>query len=348
MKVGLIGFGFMGKMHAQAYQQLAMTKGKLAELAAVADAHPENARKSLAQLGLTETPVYTSLAALLDGEEVDVIDVCLPTHMHLEVCLAAIAAGKAIFCEKPLALSSEEAFKIAHAAESAGVPFQVGHVIRFWPEYQELARLADSESLGRLLSLNLQRRAPRPTYASGGWLLDHTLSKGAMLDLHIHDTDYLIQLLGEPEAVTSWGTREEDAGWTHVFTRYHYPDLAVIAEGGWNYPAEWEFRMGFDAVFERGALDYDSTRTPALQLTALGEAPRKVEVERAQAGASRAGVGNIADLGAYYSEIEYFVSCLQRGEQPAIATARQAALSVRVVMAELESAETSETVRVKS
>jgi predicted dehydrogenase len=343
MKVGVVGFGFMGGMHAQIYDHLAST-----QLTAIADASPEKARENLKKLGFPTVPVYRSLTKLLREEDVDIIDICLPTDMHLDACLEAIKAGKAVFCEKPLALSAEEADEIVKAAEAASVPFQVGQVIRFWPEYQVLKELVEFGRAGRLLSLAMQRGGARPTYASESWLLNHTRSKGAMLDLHIHDTDFILHLLGEPEAVTTWGTKEPQAGWTHVFTRYHYPDVSVFAEGGWNYPSKWNFKMAFHAVFENGVLDFDSTRVPTLMLTLADDPPQEADFEEPQAGSSRSGAGNISALGGYFNELKYFVECLERGEHPQVATASQAARSVHTVMAELESAETDTTVRLKS
>jgi predicted dehydrogenase len=341
--VGLIGFGFMGGMHAQIYDMLPTT-----ELVAIADAFPEKAKENLNKLAFPALPVYRSLSELLREEDVDIIDICLPTDMHHAACLEAIGAGKAVFCEKPLALSGEEADDIVKAAEAANVPFQVGQVIRFWPEYQALKEMFDSNRIGKLLSLTMQRSGARPTYASDSWLLDHTRSKGAMLDLHIHDTDFVLYLLGEPEAVTTWGTKETQAGWTHVFTRYHYPDVAVFVEGGWNYPAKWDFKMAFHAVFEQGVLDFDSTRALKLVLTQADKPPQEVTFEAPEAGTSRSGVGNISALGGYFNELQYFVACLERGEHPQIATVRQAARSVHAVMAELESADTNTTVRLTS
>lgn len=343
MKIGLIGFGFMGGMHAQIYAHFSGT-----QVAAIADASPEKATEKLIKLGFPRIPVYRSLTELLGNEDIDVVDICLPTDMHKEACLEAIGAGKAVFCEKPLALSGEEADEIARTAEEANVPFQVGQVIRFWPEYQALKEILVSGRAGKLLSLSMQRLSPRPLYASERWLLDQKRSKGAMLDLHIHDTDFLLHLLGEPNAVTTWGTKEAEAGWTHVFTRYHYPNVAVFAEGGWNYPSTWAFKMAFQAVFENGVLDFDSTRTPTLLLTRGDEPPTTVEVEMPQAASSRSDTGNISALGGYFNELKYFVECLERGEQPQVATARQAARSVHAVMAELESAETHTTVRLST
>lgn len=329
----------MGGMHAQIYQQLPN-----AQLVAVADAAPERARENLATLGI-EIPVYDSLEKMLEKEALDLVDICLPTDLHLDACMQAIEAGKALFCEKPLALNGEDADRIVAAAEARNTPFQVGHAIRFWPEYQALENFTREQKAGKLLSLTMQRRAGRPAYTEGNWILDGKRSMGAILDLHIHDTDFVHHLLGKPTAVTSRGTYEETGGWTHVFTDYHFDDVVVQAEGGWNYPTKWGFQMAFQAIYENGTVEYDSNASPTLRHTIGNSEPAPLEFSNPETGDSRSGTGNVSSLGGYFNELQYFINCLNQGKAPDIATGRQSAQSVRTVMAEIESARTGRTVK---
>ena len=155
-KVAIVGLGFMGTMHAQIYKQL-----RKATLVAVVDKHQAKAKRDLAKLGM-EAPVFGTLEKLLQSHEVDVVDICLPTDLHASFALRAIASGKHVFCEKPLALTKADGRKIAAAAKKAGVFFQVGQCIRFWPEYLAFEAFVKSRKAGKLLSLSLQRRAGRP------------------------------------------------------------------------------------------------------------------------------------------------------------------------------------------
>jgi len=75
----------------------------------------------------------------------------------------------------------------------------VAQVIRFWPEYVKLKEIFDSGSLGKMVSISCARLSPTPTWAWNNWLLDSERSGGALLDLHIHDTDFLLYLLGKPQ-----------------------------------------------------------------------------------------------------------------------------------------------------
>ena len=174
-------------------------------------------------------------------------------------------------------------------------------------------------------------------------MLFRSRSGGAALDLHIHDTDFVHHLLGAPTAVTSTGTRDQ-TGWSHIFTTYHYRNLIVTAEGGWNYPKNWGFQMAFQAVFEHGALEFDSRSSPTLVVTLGNGKKRAMPYRNPGAGESSTGSGNLASLGGYYNELAAFLSCVERKRVPRIATAGQAADSLATVLAEIHAATTGRTV----
>ena len=174
----LVGCGFMGGMHAQIYAQL-----QGVELAAAVDLRPEPSAEKLKSFGIS-IPVFKTLEEALAETDADFVDICMPTHQHLDNALTTIEAAKALFCEKPLALTLGEADQIVSAAEAKGTFAQVGHCIRFWPEYRALMDYHRSGNGGKLLSLNLVRRSARPAYGSSNWLNNPNLSGGAGLDLH--------------------------------------------------------------------------------------------------------------------------------------------------------------------
>jgi predicted dehydrogenase len=337
-KILITGFGFMGSLHAQVYQHL-----RRARLVAVVDENPSVARKKLAGLNL-EVPVFDNLDAALAGSKADVVDICVPTPHHPRYLRAAIAAGRHVFCEKPFAATAREARELTALAHRAKIKLQIGHCIRFWPEYQALERYHRSRRGGRLRSLHLYRSSARPAYSVGNWVNREDQSGGAAFDLHIHDTDFVHHLLGAPRAVTSVGTRD-NGGWSHIFTTYHFPEVAVTATGGWNYPAQWGFQMGFEAIFERAVIEYDSRAATPLMITEGDGGRRPMPFASPNVASANGGSGNISALGGYFNELRYFVACLERGEHPAIATPEQGTESVRTVLAEIRSAATGRTVR---
>jgi predicted dehydrogenase len=332
LRISLVGFGFMGQMHALVYRTL-KAQGREVEISCVVDSFPETPQK-MAELGI-EAPCVASLEEALRSFDSNIVDICLPTDLHAAHIQTAAHAKKHIFCEKPLALTLEEAQSALDAVEKNKVVLQVGHCIRFWPEYQALREFVASKQAGPLRRLSLLRRAARPRYSRDGWLDDVARSKGAALDLHIHDTDFVLSLLGMPRGVHSLGRKEE----TYLSTHYLYDDMTVTAEGGWDLPPCWGFQMAFQAVFANAVIDYDSLQSPTLRLTRGEEAPQALPFTKPEIGSAGKSSGNISDLGGYYNELAYFCDRLAAGQKPEIATGRQALESLRVTLAEIESAE---------
>ena len=340
VRILLVGFGFMGKMHAAVYRQL-----KGVSLAGVVDPRIQETQKHLRSMKM-EAPVFRDLESA-KSVPCHAVDICLPTDLHASAVAWAAGQGKHIFCEKSMALNLAQAGKMIHQVKQAGVHFQVGHCIRFWPEYQALEKFIASGRGGRLLSLSLQRRTGRPHYSQQDWLNGSRRSGGAALDLHIHDTDFVHHLLGQPRSVQSIGTRDR-TGWSHIFTQYEYPSVAVTAEGGWNYPTGWGFQMAFQAVFARGAMEYDSRANPSLSVV-LGKAGRKAWTFATPRGGRASGAGgNLSSLGGYFNELASFVQSLRTGRRPEVATGPQAAKSLATVLAEIKSARTGRRVRIPS
>ena len=331
-KIAIVGMGFMGAMHAQCYHQI--TKAKLV---AFVDLDAKRAQKVANEIDLN-LPIYTTLKELFKNEEVDIVDLCLPTDLHEKFALEAIAAGKNLFCEKPFALTTQVAQKVRDAAKKKKVKMQIGQVLRFWPEYIAFTEFVKSKKAGKLLSLTLQRRTSAPTYSSNQWLLDGKRSGGAALDLHIHDTDFVISLLGTPKSVSSRGTVDA-RGMTHIFTTYDYGKSPIVhAEGGWNYPAGWGFQMAFQAVFEKGTVEMDSRKSPSMVYQPESGKQQSMKIKKVASGKSTAKTGNISSLGGYFLELHYFINCLETKKTPEIATPEQGIESVRVTLAEIKSA----------
>jgi len=333
MKVAIIGLGFMGGMHAQIYSALPGV-----ELVAIADLNVAGTEKKVAEMGLS-APVFPDLKTLLSSIEVDVIDICVPTDTHAELAITAAQAGKHLFIEKPLSLTLSNCEAIQAAINKAGVFAQVGQCIRFWPEYVALKEFIDSGKGGALKSLSLQRRASRPTYSEDEWLNNEARSGGAACDLHVHDTDFVIHLLGLPKSVHSQVTQGR-SGPDHIFTSYQYDDLAVHAEGGWDYPEHYGFCMAFEAVLENACVAFNSASGTPLTLTLNDQKSTEMTVEQPGPKESTTGEGNISSLGGYFNELEYFTNCLKANRAPQIATVAQATDSIRVLLAELDSAKT--------
>lgn len=294
LRVGLVGCGFMGRMHANVYGLL-----EGARLVSVMDRLPEKSEKFGQDFNVR---VHSDFDEFLASDELDAVDVCLPTYLHREFTVKALEAGKHVLCEKPMALTVEDADAMIAAAGANNRQLMIGHCIRFWPEYALLKKYSDDGRLGTLRSINLTRYGEFPHWSTDNWLADQALSGGGVLDMHIHDTDFILYLLGQPISQHSWGTIDS-RGPSHVFTTMTYPGCVAHLEGGWNLPNYTPFKMAFRAVFDNGAMIMDGG---PLTVYETGKEPTIPEFPRMEAQ----GGGNISDLGGYYHEIKYFVDCL--------------------------------------
>ncbi len=333
IKVGIIGCGFMGKMHANCYKALQDVK-----VMGVSDIHHDEAKKVA---DLTGAKIFSTPDELINSNEIDAVAICLSTYLHKEFVIKSARAKKHVFCEKPIALTLKEAEEMIKETKKAKVKFIVGMVLHFWPEYVEFKKIVDSKKYGKLTTLVCTRISSHPVYGWDKWYSDPKRSGSAILDLHIHDTDFIYYLLGKPQSVYSSG-RKTERGWEHIYTTYEYRDAVAVAEGGWDLSQSFGFVMAMRGVFEDGTvLDYNSKNQP---LIIYGkEKSELVNILKPQANSSDAG-GNISDLGGYYNEIKYWVDCLKENKYPKIVTPEGAKSSLEIVLKEVKSAETGKKV----
>ena len=319
VRVGLVGCGFMGQMHATVYGQL-----KDAELVGVFDSSSERGQPFADKHGTRFFSDFDSLA-----NEVDVIDICLPTYRHCEFTLKAAAHKKHVLCEKPMALDMDEAIKMKEACEAADVRLMIAHCIRFWPEYALLKQIAITGHLGEILSLNLTRYGEFPSWGSNNWLADESKAGGGALDMHIHDTDFALFLLGQPKDVFSAGTIDAK-GVSHIFSTFVFNKAICHLEGGWNMPPGTPFKMAFRAIFEQGVVIMDGGPMTVYE---RGKEPYVPEFPKMDAGS---GGGNISDLGGYYHEIAHFIDRVQSGMPFDVTTPETSLQSLQLTLREIE------------
>lgn len=306
-------------MHASVYGLL-----EGARLVSVLDRKREKAQKFANDFSAQP---FGDFDDFLASSDLDVVDICLPTHLHREFTVKALEAGKHVLCEKPMALTVEDADAMIAASKASGKQLMIGHCIRFWPEYALLKKYADDGRFGRLLSINLTRYGEFPHWSTDNWLADESLAGGGVLDMHIHDTDFMLYLLGEPTSTHSWGTIDE-RGASHAFTTMVYPGCVAHLEGGWNLPSHTPFKMAFRAIFERGGMIMDAG---PLTVYEPGKEPVIPEFPRMEAQ----GGGNISDLGGYYHEVKYFVDCLRDGRAVEIVTPETSRASLHYTLEEI-------------
>ena len=335
-KVAVCGQGPMGLSHAKILKEQ-----DTVELVAIADVDPARRKKSEEDL---EVPGWNSGEELIDAKIADVIFVCAPTYLHAPLSIRALEAGHHVFSEKPMGLNSAECAAMIKAAETNNKFLTVGQVLRFWPEYVFLKKTVESGEFGKLQTLSLTRIG-KVSRGWQNWFLDEKLGGTQIFDRHIHDTDLVLWLLGKPQAVSTFATKGKEGGFVHSFTRYQYPDVTVSAEGSADLPDNFPFTMAYLAVFENGAIEYNSRQKPTLSVHKNGAEVDHPELP-APIGDLQTGL-NIATPSALLLEQIYFLDCIKKGVKPAVVTPESARDTVAVVRLEMESARTDTPVAVE-
>jgi len=327
IKIGIIGGGFMGKMHANCYRSLQNVR-----VVGVCDVQQDRAMEIA---NLTGARVFTDANELINNKEIDAISVFLPTNLHKEFVIKSAQAKKHIFCEKPFALKVKDAEEMTKETKKAKIKLMIGMVLHFWPEYIEFKKIVDSKIYGRLVTLACTRLSSRPVFGWDKWYFDPKQSGGAALDLHIHDTDYIYYLLGKPKSVYSL-RKGTNKNLEYIYTNYKYKDTVVNAEGGW-VERSFGFVQAIRGVFEDGTvLEYNSKNQP---LIIYGkEKEELVNIPELKVNSVNTG-GNISELSGYYNEDKYWIKCLQNDKYPERVTPEDAKASLEIVLKEIKSAE---------
>lgn len=326
LKVGLVGCGGMGSVHAECWLAL----GAMVQLAAIADENPDRAKKFAGKAG---AKIYTNAMELIENEDVDIIDICLPTYLHTVHAVKAMELGRNVFIEKPVCLNEDEATLLLQTQKKTGARVQVGQVIRFWDEYAWLREQVKNGTYGKVVSGTFTRLSPNPKWSWNNWYNDYTKSGTMALDLHVHDVDYIRYLMGaEPDEVCSMATRDADGVIQHIHTAYTFGNAVITSEGCWDYPDNYPFTMEYRVKLEKATVRFDGNGVLTVYLES-GE--RFVpELERHFERDSDAGI-NISSLGAYYNELRYYVEMLEEGK-PEIAPLCEAVKSAQLAWKEIE------------
>jgi predicted dehydrogenase len=316
--VAVLGAGFMGSAHTANYKAL---DGRV-RVKAVVSRSLDRAAKLAETVGAEAT---TDLEAVLDDPDVDAVDVCIPTPGHREATERALAAGKHVFLEKPIALTLEDADAIMRAAEESGRLFMVGLVLRFWPEYVELKRRVAAGDLGALTAVSTRRLSPPADWAE--WFADRSQTGGTAVDLLVHDFDQMNWLLGAPVSVFAREPAPE-----HVQALVEYEGATGIAEGSMRMPASYPFSSSIRVDCERGSAEYAFTAAPAEGGGNIGEAQGPPGLRLYPDDGEPVTVP-VESADPWGPEISYFVQCLEEGRDPEQGTGEQAREALRVSLA---------------
>jgi UDP-N-acetylglucosamine 3-dehydrogenase len=304
VRIGILGAGAMGTMHATAYAGMADV-----EIVGVHSRDPDRARSVAA---LCKAEPFTDPGALIRHAAVDAIDVCLPSAIHHTFVIPALAEGKHVFCESPLALRLDEAGQMLEAARRASRLLQVGLLMRSVGAYQHIKNVTASGEHGRLLGLK--------TYRLGSYLRpgapDHKAHYGdPSTELMTFDFDFAQWLMGIPARLSASAARTIDGNPGEITALLTYGDgrhATIVASG--LMPRGYPFTVGFRALFEQAAFELRTVfeaGPPRSTFTVVGDADRAQQV-------------STPDRSPYQVELQGFVDCIRGRADPQLLDAERA------------------------
>lgn len=295
LKVGMVGIGGISGAHIPAWEAMEETK-----LVALCDIRQECLEK------YPDKHLYTDFGEMLDAEQIDILDICLPTYLHADFAVQALERGIHVICEKPISLNGEDVERVYEAAGRNNVKFMVAQVLRFWPEYVLLKEVYDSGRYGKLLSGSMSRLGGIPKWSWDNWMADEKRSGLVPFDLHIHDLDFLVYAFGKPgDAKVHRAKRPEQDYFSVV---YEYPEFFVTTEASW-YAAPYPFTASFRFQFERAILAYEKGQCILYEEDGI-------VTDLTEAAEGDTGGINLPKSDAYANEIRYFTECVLEDRFP--------------------------------
>ncbi|MBR6530501.1 MAG: Gfo/Idh/MocA family oxidoreductase [Clostridia bacterium] len=337
LKAALIGIGRLGRVHYQDLLDFEKSRDDL-KFVAICDIDPaklegrHSARSNVDNtandsLDLSRFNLYTDYDEMLEKEDLDFVVLAIPTDLHSPFAIKAMEKGVNVFSEKPMAHTAEAAKAMLDCAERTGMKLQIGHVLRFWPEYVYLKEITENETYGKTISAHYWRggyqdHVANPSYEN--WIINKNRGGGGLFDQHVHDADLVLWLYDMPKAVFTQGKEifAESAN-DVMLTTYVYGDKVITARDDTackGYP----FNYGYEVSFEKAMVRYENNK---VTVWPEHEEPFTPDTNKYRFYEH-----------AYYTELEYFMDAIKNDTKIERATPEQGYATIRLVEAEAESA----------
>lgn len=322
-RVGIIGHGFIGRQHLRSWAEIGVELHifSLSALGGVSN-----------EFDVASHPDADSLI-----KAVDVVDICTPSHSHAELAVRAARLGRHVICEKPIALTLEDAEAMLQAARTHERRLLVAQVVRYFPEYRALRRAVNSGAVGDVAVVRLARETFPPSRPVHDWLFDAALSGGIIGDLMIHDIDYAIWLAGPVRRVYAKTMRIVSEFEDHAYAILtHESGVLTHLTASWAQVPP-RFRTRIEIAGQQGLLVFDSDASRTLS----------PQFRDAAGSGSRSAVG-LPDTTSghndpFTAELRDFLDCIEQGVEPQV-TAQDGVAALRVALAANQSSRTGQPV----
>lgn len=315
IRIGIVGFGYMGKKHLECYQKI-----KNAHLVAIADVNAHSIKTD----GNSDINLYKDIDEMMAAENLDAVDICLPTYYHCETVIKALNEGINVLVEKPFSLKTEEAETMMAVAQNSKKRLMIAHVCRYIPEYQYAKKIIETKELGNPLYYYACRNSPTPMWSSGNWLAEKRYSGGTVMDLQIHDIDIANWLLGSPTEYRMVEVSNPELATTnfgHVVSTIKYENNGIaVLEAGHLMPQIYPFTTSYRLICEKGVVEFSKGATVSFtKYLKDEEIDLSVDYNK-----------KYAEYDPYENELRDFVDCLSSGREFAVSQ-NEAKLAVTVV-----------------
>lgn len=321
----IMGAGFMGSTHLNCYGS-----DSRVQILGIVDTDIGKARSLAARWNLK--PFLSIEQAYEYFEDIDFVDVCLPSSFHKTAVVKAFACGANVIVEKPISVSIEDANDMITASNNAGKRLMVAHVCRFMPQYAYAKRIIESLRLGKPFAFSAFRESEAPSWSWNNWFQNRELSGGTLLDLSIHDIDIANWFLGQPAKYKAFiSTIKEKSGSECITSSISYMNgghATIIASH--LMPKGYPFSAGFRLVFEGGCIDWNNGMAPNGFLMISSDNKQEIVNIEKEFPKSFAN--------PYEAELNSFISCLISGA-PFIIKPEEALLALKTVQSLYDNSE---------
>ena len=348
VSIGIVGLGFMGMTH---YRGIAKVRG--AKVGAICTRDERKLKGDWRGIGgnfgspgsqedLTGIKTYAQFDDLISDPGIDLVNICLPTDQHCEAAIRAMRAGKHVLVEKPIALSLKDADRMVRVSKQTDRLLMIAHVLPFFPEFAYLHDAVQRGEYGGVKGAHFKRVISSPDWSKG--LGNMARSGGPGVDLHIHDTHFIMLLFGKPDRVKSDGRLVDDRYAEYVMTSYQYsdkPNLCITCASGAISQKGRSFAHGFEVYMDRATIVFE--------FATLGGKPHEtmpLTLLSSDGKQHHPRLGSGDPVEAFTREIQAAVDSVRSGTVHAALSAQNAANALRLCFREVASVRTRKAARV--
>ena len=328
MRVAILGAGTMGSIYANN-----LSKMNSVTVAGVCDIQLDRAQA--AAEACRSTP-YTCYEVMMAEQNPDVICICLPTYLHKQMVIETAARKKHVICEKPIALTIEDANEMIQACRENEVKLFIGHVLRLFPSYRSMQQQIHFGKIGNIKMAHAKRMGAYPQ-GWDNWYGDVNKSGGVITDLMIHDIDYMRWVFGEVKSVYA-----TCVNWAESLQQYVNATLTmengglVNLTGYWGYPGEFKTEVEFAG--DQGIIRANDSKARSLQII------KQTDEQDSQQGVAVPSSPAFND--PYYEELAFFLKCITEDVEPFV-TAEDGVKALTIALAIHQSIELHKPIEVE-